>query len=108
MAVIRHLFWTPHTYANALSSEAPAKFCRTVTPTKVGVQNILKRRHSGFRWNDVDGLLQEAQANRISEGRGVLQDALSPGQSPDRGPARAQLRKWGPETGEDCGTQMPC
>ncbi len=41
--------------------KALAKFNRTVTPTQVGVQNIVKRLDSGFRGNDSDGLLREAQ-----------------------------------------------
>jgi len=41
----------------------PAK---TVIPTKVGIQNMLKLLDSGFRRNDEDGLLQLALSKNLS------------------------------------------
>ncbi len=40
--------------------EPIAKPAYSVTPAKAGVQNALKRLDSGFRRNDVEGLLQLA------------------------------------------------
>ncbi len=52
-----------HKVTKKSKSEALAKLDIAVTPAKAGVQNILKRLDSGFRRNDDDGLLQEAQSN---------------------------------------------
>ena len=42
------------------TKEALAELSKSVTPAKAGVQQLLKNRDSGFRWNDAQGLLSEA------------------------------------------------
>ena len=43
-----------------MPSEALAELNGAVTPAKAGVQRSLENLDSGFRWNDVEGLMQEA------------------------------------------------
>jgi len=42
-------------------AEALARLKETVTPAKAGVQKSLQNLDSCFRWNDVEGLFQEAR-----------------------------------------------
>jgi hypothetical protein len=42
-------------------AEALARLKETVTPAKAGVQKSLQDLDSCFRWNDVEGLFQEAR-----------------------------------------------
>jgi hypothetical protein len=53
-------FFNPVNPVNPVNPEPLAKLNKTFTPGTSGAQKTLKSLDSGFRRNDVEGLLQEA------------------------------------------------